>query len=565
MIGKRGRFPRAAFVLALTACTSSLAALPAADGPEAIRALIEAGSPQLALMRIEALQPVEANAPRWAQWEALRCEVLARLGRHDALLARGASLAPGKTPLPDICLLENARAALSQKEGPLARTYAAHLLWQSKPAPAEIRAARLAVIESYVVEGRGEEAYRSMLRFQQDYQPLDRSVARRFAEALLDLGREREALNWLDVSEESTPTRLRLQLRSAGLTPEAVVAQARAGYVKTQDPAYWRVVLEASARKRNVAAEVEAHEHLLQRAPPRDDASIAEAARRLLQAYLAAAAEIGNREGLLAGDDSAWSDRAARRLASEPPVARAFYAYLAQRARNDDMRRNAQLALASSLAQAKLDYTALRVVRELGVPLEKLDAQTRYLLGTIAAKRGEPALALEIWQGLPTPAASRADEWQLTLARTALHAGNAAAAVEAAQRVLGARPAAESMQGAFDIAHEMLELRRLPEAQTLYAALARATIDARLREALFGLGRARDLQGEPQAAADAYLRSALLAAKPDADALQARLLAASNLARAGLKEDARAQLQWLLKNTKDPAILDAARRALARL
>ena len=40
-------------------------------------------------------------------------------------------------------------------------------------------------------EKRGEDAYRSMLRFQQDYQPLERTVTRRFAEALLDLGLDR--------------------------------------------------------------------------------------------------------------------------------------------------------------------------------------------------------------------------------------------------------------------------------------------------------------------------------------------------------------------------------------
>ena len=134
----------------------------------------------------------------------MRCEVLARLGRSEALLARGASLPPDRTPLPNACLLENARAAVLQNEGPLARNYAAHLLWQSKPTAAEIQSARLTVIESYVLERRAEDAYRSMLRFQQDYQPLDRAVARRFAEALLDVGRDREALNWIGASDEST-------------------------------------------------------------------------------------------------------------------------------------------------------------------------------------------------------------------------------------------------------------------------------------------------------------------------------------------------------------------------
>jgi hypothetical protein len=559
------RIAGAAVLLGITFCTAALAAVPAAEGPQGVRALIDGGAPQLALMRIEALQPADPRASGWSEWEAMRCELLARLGRNDALLARAASLPPERTP--NRCLLEAARAAVTQNEGPLARTHAAQLLWQSKPTLAEIQAARLAVIESYVVERRGEEAYRSMLRFQQDYQPLDRAIARRFAEALLDVGREREALNWIGASDASTPARLRLQLRSAGLTPDAVIAQARAAYAKTGDVAFWRVVLEASARKRNAAAEVEAREHLLQYAAAHDGLRSAEAARELLRTYLATANDVANREGLLTGDDAAWADYAARRVASDPAVSRAFYAYLAQRAGSADMRRNAQLALAFALTQAKLDYTALHLTRELGVGPDKLDPQTRYLLGTVAAKRGEPALALELWQGLEAPGAMKAEEWQLMRARTALRAGNMATLVDAVQRLVGGPDQAqgETMQSAFEVAQETLELRKLPEAQALYEALARRASGGRLREAFFGLGRVHDIKDEPHAAADAYLRSALLAASPDASAVQARLLAANNLVRAGLKNDARAQFEWVMKHSKDPALVEDARRGLAGL
>jgi hypothetical protein len=530
-----------------------------------VRALIDAGAAQLALARIEALQPADPGAARWAEWESMRCEALARLGRHDVLLARGASLPPERTPVPANCLLESARAAVAQNEGPLARIHAAQLLWQSKATPAQIQSARLAVIESYVADGRGEDAYRSMLRFQQDYQPLDRAIAARFAEALLDVGRDREALNWIGPSEEAGPTRLRLQLRSAGLTPEAVIRQARAAYAKTRDPAYWRVVLEASGRRKNVAAEVEAREYLLQHAAAGARPTATDAARQLLQAYLAAAREVGNREGLLAGDDTAWSDYAARRVATEPPVSRAFYAFLAQHAQSADSRRNAQLALTFSLMQAKLDYAALHVLRALVTGTDKLDPQARYLLGTIAANREDPALALQLWDGLQTPANVKPDAWQLTVARTALRAGNAALGVETMRRLLSASAGPETLQGAFDLAQEMAELRKLAEAQALYEALARMASDNRLREALFGLGRVHELKGEAPAAATAYLRSALLAGASDANALRARLLAAENLERAGLKDDARAQFQWLLKNAKEAAIVEAARRALARL
>jgi len=38
-----------------------------------------------------------------------------------------------------------------------------------------------------------------------------------------------------------------------------------------------------------------------------------------------------------------------------------------------------------------------------------------------------------------------------------------------------------------------------------------------------------------------------------------------SLARAGYRDDARAQFQWLLKHSKDPVQIEAARRALSTL
>src|SRR5262249_47282204 len=85
------------------------------------------------------------------------------------------------------------------------------------------------------------------------------------------------------------------------------------------------------------------------------------------------------------------------------------------------------------------------------------------------------------------------------------------------------------------------------------------------RDLLFTLGRAAEQGARHQAAADYYLRSALLAdAKaPDALARQARLAAGLALVQAGLPEHARAQFQWLLKTPPDPAPLAIAKRELA--
>ena len=77
----------------------------------------------------------------------------------------------------------------------------------------------------------------------------------------------------------------------------------------------------------------------------------------------------------------------------------------------------------------------------------------------------------------------------------------------------------------------------------------------------------QELKGNAVAAAASYLAAAFSTtpAVVDTMALQARLFAGLNLMRAGFKEDARAQFEWLVKNSKDTALLEAARRGLNRL
>ena len=564
---KRGDVLRFVFVAAALSAASALAAAP--EDPTAVRAMLSAGARELALAQVEAWQPRDTAHARWAEWEGLRCEVLARLSRREALLARVNAIPADRLAAPlNACLVEAARAALAQNDPQSARAHAAKLLWLTKASADEAKAARLTVIESYIAERRGEDAFRSMLRFHQDHQPLEARIAERFAEALLDLGLDSEALNWLR-TDDITPARLVLQLRASMLAPEAVITQARAALARKPEPGYWRAIHEAAVRIKNGALQVEALERLLQSTDARNGSAQSDAAQRLWQAYLATAGEIGNREQLLMGDDGAWADYAARRLGPDPFLSRSFYAYLAQRAQNPDIRRSAQLQLAYSLYSAGLDSAALRAMQRIGFEIETLDEQTRYLLGTIASKHNDAALTLKLWNGLPTPPSVNAIEWQLMLAQTALQAGDATASAETMKRLLAGRTTVtpQLAQRVLELGQEMLDMRRTDDAQTVYGLLVPLSTDAHAREALFGVGRAHELAGDPVPAAAYYLRSALLvqATAPDALAFQARLLAALNLMRAGLKDDARAQFEWLLKNAKEPALIEAAKRGLNRL
>jgi len=142
-------------------------------------------------------------------------------------------------------------------------------------------------------------------------------------------------------------------------------------------------------------------------------------------------------------------------------------------------------------------------------------------------------------------------------------------AVLALKTVIGAGKMlpAELAQRSVALVQEMFDAGKPDLASDLFEALLPRVGAAQQRSVLFALGRIRESGGQPPVAADYYLRSALLAdgRLPDALALQARLLAALNLARAGYKNDARVQFEWLIRNSKDTAQLELARRELKKL
>jgi hypothetical protein len=485
------RVPRPTLLPVLLLICATAAPARADEALQEARRLAAAGAAQLALERVERLQPADPAAPGWAQWEALRCELLARLARHAPLLARAAAwpAAMSGQPLVD-CLRRAARAAAAAGQGATARRYAARLLWQSAVDTDTARALRLAVIDAYVADGAREDALRSMLRFDQDYRPLDEATAARFAEALIGLDAARDAVNWLASLDEANPVKLLLRLKAGLATPEATAAQARALAARRADPGYWRAAAEAARYGDDALLLAEAAEHALNLAAPQ---AREQAAQQLWDSYRALARRTANEARLLTGDDGGWADLAARRLAGSPVAGRALFAELARHGRSPEVRRSAQLQLVFSLISDGLDLTALRLAGAHGFEPAAIDPQARYLLGAAAERRGDAATAVRYWEGLAPPPGSGEAQWALRLAR----------------------------------AHELAQ--------------------------------------QPALAARQYLRAALAAGAPEAAVAAARLAAARNLARAGYREDARAQLDWVLGHAKDPAQVAAAREELARL
>jgi len=542
------------------------------DAIEITQRFADSGAPQIALSRIEHLQAAAPSAPRWGDWEQLRCVLMYRLNRYQELAQRVAALPPNAAEkVVRACLPQGARAAIAISQGAAARDFLARLIWRHELPVDEMRQARLLVIESYLAEDKPQDAFALMLRYQQDYKPVDRDTAARFVDALLAVGMEKEAVNWFSQLDDASPVKLLLRLETRLITPDAAIAQARAALAKNSGAAaYWIVLQHAAALQKDSVLYVEAFENLLQLAGDKSPERLAAMAGELWKSYIAAAQAVANQNQLLLGDDASWADYASRRASTSPTISRAFFAYLAQQSKVRDTRQSAQLQLVFSLQGSKLVLTAIRLFDDAArLPVAQLDPQARYLLGGLAVDNNQPVAAARYWQGLNAPPTLEPDEWRIRLAQVLVRAGAAGPGADALRALIAGKKTlpTDIMERAVLSVQELQDTGFYKSADELYRALLPLADTRTRREILFGLGRIAETFNDFQSAADYFLEAALLldARAIDAFAINARIAAASNLGRAGLKDDARTQFDWLRKNVKDPEKLELIRREMQKL
>jgi hypothetical protein len=551
----------------IAAAVMLVASFPAV-GLESTRQLLESGAAQLALDRVERHQPREAADARWGEWEIMRLRALTALARYRDVLARvgaDASGFPERERRQALGLA--ARSALEGGEPARARGYAARALWQGSPEPDEERALRMLVIESYLAEGNGQAAFRTMLRFAQDYHPVGSATAARFAEGLLALDMAREAANWLSRLEEGSPAKQMLRLKAGLVKPEAAIGQARALLAKGDSRGHWRVIAEAADRGGKPSIRIEALEQLTQQATDREDARAA--AARLWETYLASAARSANVNHLLVGDDAAWATYASQRLQPDPFIARAFFAYLAQRAATPQARQSAYLELVLSLQKSRLELVSLRLLELGNIELNAISGEARYRLGTIAEAHDEAATAARVWAGLAAPSGMTKAEWETRRALVLWRANEAEAAATTLAAAANEKQAlpAKAVHVAISLGQAMVASGSAEPTDTSLAALLQLVGAKHQRELLMALGDAAEKGGRFARAGSYFLQAALApdGERAGATASKARLAAALSLARAGYKEDARAQLEWVIRHSRDAGEREVARKAQAKL
>jgi tetratricopeptide (TPR) repeat protein len=545
------------------------------DALEVARRLGQAGAVDLALEHVEQRQPKDAAAASWIGWETLRLQLLARRGRHADVLARVRSHPDSLQARPALVALLAARSSLRLGQPAAARRLLAQAFLQPDLAPGDYRDARLAVIESYLAERNGEAAYRSMLRFRQDFAPVRTDEAEHFVTGLIAAGRVDEAAGWLASLEPDSPSAALLRLRAGLIKPQTALSQARALVAKTPSESAWGLLAEAGRALNDPAIAVEVLEGRLNAsdfdeglAAPRDRTAA------LWKAYSEAGQRAANEAQLLSGDDPAWVKRAGVLQSSRPQLARALLGSLILQGRSPGTRTEAGLQLLASLRTAKLGRAALHLFADRQqFPLAEMDPVLKLQLGNVAAESRQGAMAVGYWQGLTPPADATAQEWQVRRAEALFQAGMTSQAIDMARTLLETQPApvpapsAELLRRLMAIAAEALEIGQTRPAKELFASLLPLTNGPDRAVVLRSLGKAHESSGEFRAAAGAYLQGASLAAAPesDRDALQAREAAANALAKAGMLADARAVYEWLARNASDRVMRDRAVRALGNL
>jgi hypothetical protein len=445
----------------------SAVAHPAQDGPEAlaaVRRLLAAGTPALALLRIERSQ---APGVRWAEWETLRLTALTELGLWHRIAARAEAL-PASSQLPGSYLravwLAGAEAAL-RLVGPtvdrapsarpaelasttaLARALAARVIWSPAPGADELRRARLVVIESLFAGGDVEAGHRSILRFRQDMPAPGIAASARFVALIAAYGVPADAVPLLPSLPETHPVRIAAQVQ-LGLVPPSIAAaqvraamraavrtamqaemQAETGWAATTATAAaadnmrgWQALSTAARATGDTLLVVQASERLLDADPPGDVAVIE--ARALWRDYLAAAPGLANREQLLDGDVFGWSDAAARLAARDPAAARTLFAFLSVKASDPAVRATAGLQLASLLREEGLGRAAVRLLLDRDVAgSAPQTADLRRLLGDTAAARRMWVPAAELRRGLAPRPGEDAAAWLMAGAELQAMAG----------------------------------------------------------------------------------------------------------------------------------------------
>jgi len=552
-----------------------------------IAKLAKGGAAQLALELLDKGQPdYRGEAGAWMRWERMRVRIMEEHGDWSTLAGRLAQLPEGlPADFRDWSQGRRARALVMSGRFDESRQLLRSLIWRQDEALSDDQLAyyRHLVMQSYLHEGRIDDAYAAMLRFHQDYGDGDREASLLRARVLLASGRAGESRTLLEqLGDDPIARALRLLARLRdGDRAETIMTAARSLAEQEKESAEARYLLygtmaEAAADEANPAQQIIALEKWFR----------VEAVGRVWQqlfnlspdslwdSYLAYAKRIGNREQLLLGNDVAWFKAAESTDARYPVRIRSLYALLGESAYQVADQERAHKALVDSLL--KLD-NGMALVQRLYLQSHRFDEghpvppSVAYLLVDQAIREGDLPQASRLLQHLPEPPGDTARfSWQMRRAKVFILAGEYERTVSLLSAILP-QAAALSEEQRDQFIQLLFDLQTVGENERAYQLLSglyQSVPNYKLRrELLFWMGDSRQGQQQYAEAARLYLLSATLIDNTSMDpwAQTARYQAAQNLSKAKMLDDAANIYRQLLKVTESPERRAVLRRELEQL
>ncbi len=531
-----------------------------------------AGAPALTLKMLDQAQPgMDQDLYGWILWEQERLAILAQWQQWNQLLIRVEGL---PTDIPEQFKQQaatyKARAFLQLGQTETAREILREKLWQATSGDAaEYETWRRLVIQSYLEDGRNEDARIAMLRFDQDFSSEDPDWLLLQARVLIEAGRDEQAVSILQgqKSWQAGLTSLLARFRRGQIDPAEVWREVKKrGGDETIDAdqraSLWALGFHA-AQKMSPVDRVVALENLFRIEIESSLDLFQVPVDRLWQAYQEYAQLVGNRSELLLGDDEAWLALAQQTSKATPVKSRSLYALLMLRSGDANIANRAGLGYLRTFAE--FDDAERQLLRNLFNRSEtfssarKIPPDIRYQLVDLALRSADIDEATRLMSGLTTiPEGTSRLDWQLRQSRVLILGGRYREGNEVLRALLGEyrEPQAAATDRILQVLFDLQSVNLHEEAISHFNHLLRLEIELKQRrEILFWIGDSfRGMEKYDQAAL-LYLQSAMLPGPETMDpwAQTARYNAAESLQLSGLVDDARRIYRELLAVTEDAA------------
>ncbi len=531
-----------------------------------------AGAPALTLKMLDQAQPgMDQDLYGWILWEQERLAILAQWQQWNQLLIRVEGL---PTDIPEQFKQQaatyKARAFLQLGQTETAREILREKLWQAASGDAaEYETWRRLVIQSYLEDGRNEDARIAMLRFDQDFSSKDPDWLLLQARVLIEAGRDEQAVSILQgqKSWQAGLTSLLARFRRGQIDPAEVWREVKKrGGDETIDAdqraSLWALGFHA-AQKMSPVDRVVALENLFRIEIESSLDLFQVPVDRLWQAYQEYAQLVGNRSELLLGDDEAWLALAQQTSKATPVKSRSLYALLMLRSGDANIANRAGLGYLQTFAE--FDDAERQLLRNLFNRSEtfssarKIPPDIRYQLVDLALRSADIDEATRLMSGLTTiPEGTSRLDWQLRQSRVLILGGRYREGNEVLRALLGEyrEPQAAATDRILQVLFDLQSVNLHDEAISHFNHLLRLEIEPKQRrEILFWIGDSfRGMEKYDQAAL-LYLQSAMLPGPETMDpwAQTARYNAAESLQLSGLVDDARRIYRELLAVTEDAA------------